>query len=92
MVQSNRTLEQILNNWIAGETPKEVEYQQLATEALADKSRAKAFGITPLNVEKIIQEAIFFKLLLLKFSPYRLLILPQLSSKRSSVFGISGFP
>ena len=56
MVQSNRTLEQILNNWIAGETPKEVEYQQLATEALADKSRAKAFGITPLNVEKIIQE------------------------------------
>ncbi len=52
----NLPLEPILNNWVAGKTPKIVEYQQLATEALADKSRAKAFGLTPLNVEKIIQE------------------------------------
>ena len=52
----NLSLDQILNNWLAGQTPKEVEYQQLATEALADNSRAKAFAITSLNVEKIIQE------------------------------------
>jgi|GEM_PF-260114 len=50
------SIELILSNWLAGQTPKEVEYQQLVTEALADKSRARAFGITSLNVEKIIQE------------------------------------
>ncbi|NES19684.1 MAG: glycerate kinase [Symploca sp. SIO3E6] len=50
------SLSQILSNWLAGQTPKEIEYQQLAIEALADKPRAQAFGITPLNVETIILE------------------------------------
>ncbi|NER49282.1 MAG: glycerate kinase [Symploca sp. SIO1A3] len=51
-------MSQILSNWLAGQTPKEIEYQQLASEALADKPRAQAFGITPLNVEKVIQKRI----------------------------------
>ncbi|NET54928.1 MAG: glycerate kinase [Symploca sp. SIO2E6] len=46
----------MLNNWLAGQTPKEVEYQHLVTETLADKSRAKVFGVTSLNVKQIIEE------------------------------------
>ncbi|NEO29014.1 MAG: glycerate kinase [Symploca sp. SIO3C6] len=49
------SLSQILNNWIQGQTPTAFEWQQLAREALAVPQQAKAFGITPANVEEEIQ-------------------------------------
>jgi D-glycerate 3-kinase len=55
MSQLNRSLAQILNNWVAGQTPTALEWQHLATEALASPQRAKGFGITPENVEEMIQ-------------------------------------
>jgi D-glycerate 3-kinase len=55
MSQLHRQLGQILNNWAAGQTPTSLEWQQLVAETLASPQRAKAFGITPANVEEIIQ-------------------------------------
>jgi D-glycerate 3-kinase len=55
MSQSNTLLGEILNNWVAGHTPTELERQQLADEELASLQRAKAFGITRDNVEEVIQ-------------------------------------
>jgi D-glycerate 3-kinase len=55
MSQLHRQLGQILNNWAAGQTPTPLEWQQLVAETLASPQRAKAFGITPANVEEIIQ-------------------------------------
>jgi len=55
MLQPNLSLGQILNNWTAGQTPTASEWQHLVTEALASPQRAKAFGITPANVEEIVQ-------------------------------------
>src|SRR4028119_1269458 len=55
MLQPNLLLGQILNNWAAGQTPTASEWQHLVTEALASPQRAKAFGITPANVEEIVQ-------------------------------------
>jgi len=55
MSQLHRELGQILNNWAAGQTPTPLEWQQLVAETLASPQRAKAFGITPANVEEIIQ-------------------------------------
>jgi D-glycerate 3-kinase len=55
MLQPNLSLGQILNNWAAGQTPTASEWQHLVTEALASPQRAKAFGITPANVEEIVQ-------------------------------------
>ncbi|NEP00080.1 MAG: glycerate kinase [Symploca sp. SIO2E9] len=49
------SLSQILNNWTQGQTPTAFEWQQLAREALAVPQQAKAFGITPTNVEEKIQ-------------------------------------
>lgn len=55
MSQPNTSLVQILNNWVAEQTPTVLEWQQLAAEELAAPQRAKAFGITPANVEEMIQ-------------------------------------
>lgn len=55
MSQSNTLLGEILNNWVAGHTPTELERQQLADEELASLQRAKAFAITRENVEEVIQ-------------------------------------
>ena len=55
MSPPNISLAQIVNNWAAGHKPTELELQQLATEALASPQQAKAFGITPTNVEEVIQ-------------------------------------
>ncbi len=61
MLQPETVLAQILNNLAVGQTPTSGEWQQLVAEALADERRAKAFGITSVNVEKVIQErAIIF--------------------------------
>jgi D-glycerate 3-kinase len=55
MSQPNPLLGQILNNWVAGQTPTELVWQQLVAETLASPQRAKAFGITSENLEQIIQ-------------------------------------
>lgn len=55
MSQSLISLGQILNNWTQGQMPTAFEWQQLATEALAIPQQAKAFSITPANVEEKIQ-------------------------------------
>lgn len=46
---------QILSSWTGGKTPTSAEWQQLSADALADERRAKAFGITPANVSRVIQ-------------------------------------
>lgn len=56
MLQPETVLTQILNKLAVGQTPTAWEWQQLVAEALADERRAKAFGITSANVEKVIQE------------------------------------
>ncbi|MGB7443523.1 MAG: glycerate kinase [Coleofasciculaceae cyanobacterium] len=53
MIQAS--LSQILNNWIAGETPSPAEYQFLAARTLAKSDRGEAFGITPDNVKEVIE-------------------------------------
>jgi D-glycerate 3-kinase len=55
MSQPNTSLDEILNNWVAGQTATELEWQHLADEELASPQRAKAFGITRENVEEVIQ-------------------------------------
>ena len=55
MLPLNTSLVQILNNWALGQTPTLLEWQQLAAEALASPPWTKVFGITPENVEEIIQ-------------------------------------
>ncbi len=55
MSPPNISLAQIVSNWAAGHKPTELELQHLATEALASPQQAKAFGITPTNVEEMIQ-------------------------------------
>lgn len=51
----NSSLAQIVNNWATGHNPTVFELQHLAAEALASPQQAKAFGITPTNVEEIVQ-------------------------------------
>jgi D-glycerate 3-kinase len=55
MSKSSTSLVQILNNWATGRTPTALQWQQLADEALASPLGAKAFGITPTNVEEMMQ-------------------------------------
>jgi D-glycerate 3-kinase len=55
MLPLNTSLIQILNNWALGQTPTLLEWQQLAAEALASPQWTKVFGITPENVEELIQ-------------------------------------
>ncbi|HBB32692.1 MAG TPA: glycerate kinase [Cyanobacteria bacterium UBA8803] len=54
MTQNDLSLGQILNNWVAGEAPNELAWERLAAVALASPRQAKAFGITPTNVEEMI--------------------------------------
>ncbi len=55
MLQPNPSLGQILNQWVTGQIPTALEGQHLAAETLASPQRAEALGITPANVEEIIQ-------------------------------------
>ncbi len=55
MLEPNTSLSQILNNWVTGQIPTQLEKQQLVAEELASPQRATAFGITSANVEQIIQ-------------------------------------
>jgi D-glycerate 3-kinase len=50
------TILSILTNWILGQTPREVELEQLVDETLVSPQQAKALGITPMNVVEIIEE------------------------------------
>lgn len=55
MSPPNTSLGQILNNWAAGQKPTALDWQQLAAEALASPQQARAFGMTPANVEEMIE-------------------------------------
>ncbi|MBD0347027.1 MAG: glycerate kinase [Coleofasciculus sp. Co-bin14] len=55
MLQPNTSVSQILNNWVTGHIPTQLEKQQLVAEELASPQRATAFGITSANVEQTIQ-------------------------------------
>lgn len=55
MSSPHTSLIQILSNWTRGQISTASQWQQLATEALASPQQAKAFGITPANVEEMIQ-------------------------------------
>jgi D-glycerate 3-kinase len=55
MSHSNTALVQILTNWLAGQQPTRLDWQQLADEELALPQRAKAFGITSDNIEEIVR-------------------------------------
>lgn len=55
MSQADTSLIQILNNWTAGQTPSDLEWQHLATEALKSPQWTKAFGLTPASVAELIQ-------------------------------------
>ncbi|MEW5855911.1 MAG: glycerate kinase [Cyanobacteriota bacterium] len=50
------SLRQIFNDWIASKTPTSAQLEHLAAQALADDLRAKAFGITPDNVEEVVRK------------------------------------
>lgn len=52
------SLDQILNNLAAGQTPTALEWQQLVTEALESSQWANAFGLTPANAEEAIQRRV----------------------------------
>ena len=56
MSQPTIRLEQILSNLAAKQTLTALEWQQLVAETLASPQRAKAFGITSVNVEEIVKE------------------------------------
>ncbi|HEY9599043.1 MAG TPA: glycerate kinase [Cyanophyceae cyanobacterium] len=55
MSQPNPSSIQILRNWVAGNTPTELEWQQLVDEERRSPQRAKALGIPLDNVEEAIQ-------------------------------------
>ena len=55
MSQADSSLVQILNNWAAAETPNALDWQQLAAAALESPLWTSAFGLTPANVEEVIQ-------------------------------------
>lgn len=52
------SLDRILNNLAAGQTPTTLEWQHLVTKALESSQWANAFGITPANVEEVIQRRV----------------------------------
>jgi D-glycerate 3-kinase len=54
-MSQDTSLVQILNNLAVGQTLSALEWQYLADEALESPQWAKAFGITPGNVEETIQ-------------------------------------
>lgn len=56
MSQPNISLSSILNNLATGQTLSAWEWQYLITEELASPQRTKAFGVTPINVQEILQE------------------------------------
>lgn len=56
MSQPNLSLSPILNNLATGQTLSAWEWQYLITEELASPQRTKAFGVTPTNVQEILQE------------------------------------
>ena len=58
MLPSNTSLVQILNNWALGQVPTLSDWQQLAIVTLASPQWTKTFGITPDNVEELIQARI----------------------------------
>ncbi|HEY9831771.1 MAG TPA: glycerate kinase [Stenomitos sp.] len=55
MSQADTSLIQILNHWTAGQTPSDVEWQHLATEALKSPQWTQAFGLTPASVAELLQ-------------------------------------
>lgn len=55
MSQADTSLIHILNNWTAGQTPSDLEWQHLASEALKSPQWTKAFGLTPASVAELIQ-------------------------------------
>ncbi|AFZ21254.1 kinase [Allocoleopsis franciscana] len=55
MSQADTSLVQILNHWTAGQTPSNLEWQHLATEALKLPQWTKAFGLTPASVAELLQ-------------------------------------
>ena len=55
MPPGDTSLAQILNRLAAGETPSASEWQQLATEALESPQWLEVFGVTPTQVEEVIQ-------------------------------------
>ncbi|MCL1473117.1 glycerate kinase [Argonema antarcticum] len=55
MLPESRSLSQILQEWLSADSLPNSTKQQLEIWALADELRAKAFGIIPENVEKVIQ-------------------------------------
>lgn len=55
MSQADTSLVQILNHWTAGQTPNDLEWQHLATEALKSPRWTKAFGLTSASVAELLQ-------------------------------------
>ncbi|NEO95391.1 MAG: glycerate kinase [Moorea sp. SIO3G5] len=55
MTTDTKSVGQILEQWVSGQTPNPLESQQLLAEELADHLKAKAFGITEDNGEQVIQ-------------------------------------
>ncbi|NEO51018.1 MAG: glycerate kinase [Moorea sp. SIO4A3] len=55
MISHTKSVGQILEQWVSGQTPNPLESQQLLAEELADHLKAKAFGITEDNGEQVIQ-------------------------------------
>ncbi|MBD1907337.1 glycerate kinase [Funiculus sociatus GB2-A5] len=49
------SLSEILNRFLAGQTPTSAELEYLASVILSDRRRSLAFGITSANVEEVIQ-------------------------------------
>ncbi len=56
MTKSTKILQQIINNLLEENPLTTSEWQQLIADALIPPQRAKAFGITPKNVEEMIKE------------------------------------
>lgn len=56
MTKNKKTLQQIINNLGEGNLLTTLEWQELITDALIPPQRAKVFGITPENVEEMIEE------------------------------------
>lgn len=71
MLQPNPSLTQIFSNWVAGKTPTELEWQQLADEERRSLQRAKALGIPLDNIEEAVRlrshlfQSVYPKVLLL---------------------------